>query len=339
MNENAPKISVIVPMYNVEKYLNLCISSILAQTFKDFELILIDDCSTDKTLEVAKSFSDSRIKILQNEKNLGTPGATRNIAIDAAQGEYIYFCDSDDALLKNALELLYNAAKNNNADVSTTTKSYYAANSEFSSLKNLKANIKESPLPLAPVSENIKTRIYQELLKNGVHIAVWYFLYRRKFLLENNIKFPDEVAEDVFFNFDVICATSKIIKIDTPFYIYRTRQGSVTHDIKRIQKNVKSIPVLCEHIEEKLLPLNDKKFTRMVLNYWISDVIRGYILPYIKGGAEIEEEILKALEPLFGKNSSFVLTILQLYCQERFVMRENKILKEKLENVKKIIEA
>jgi len=64
MSENAPKISVIVPMYNAEKYLSLCINSILAQTFKDFELILIDDCSTDKTLEVAKSFSDSRIKIL-----------------------------------------------------------------------------------------------------------------------------------------------------------------------------------------------------------------------------------------------------------------------------------
>ena len=160
---------------------------------------MIDDCSTDETLAVAKSFSDSRIKILQTEKNLGTPGATRNIGLDTAQGEYVYFCDNDDAILENALETLYNAAKNNNADASTSTQSYYAVDSEFTTLKNIKVKIKKSPLPLAPVSENIKTRIIQELLKSGVHIAPWYYLYRRKFLLENDIKFLDEVAEDVFF--------------------------------------------------------------------------------------------------------------------------------------------
>ena len=90
MSENAPKISVVVPMYNAENFINVCIISILEQTFKDFELILIDDCSTDKTFEIAKSFNDSRIKLLQNEKNLGMPGSVRNVGIDAAQGEYIF---------------------------------------------------------------------------------------------------------------------------------------------------------------------------------------------------------------------------------------------------------
>lgn len=337
MSEDAPKISVIVPMYNIEKYLGLCISSILAQTFKDFELILVDDCSTDKTLEVAKSFSDSRIKILQNEKNFGTPGAVRNIGFFEARGEYIYFCDSDDAILADALETLYNAAVKNSADVSTTTQSYYAVDSEFSSLKNIRANIKKSPVPLAPVSADLKTRIFQELLKTGVHIAPWYFLYRRKFLLENDIKFLDEVAEDVFFNFDVICATSKIVKIEKPLYVYRTRQGSVTHDSKRLQKNIKSIPILSDHIEKKLQPLNDKKFTQMVLTFWISDVLRGYVLPFMKNDAETFEEILKALEPRFGKNSAFVLTLIQLYFQERLIRRENRILKNKLESIREIL--
>ena len=74
MSQTNPKISVIIPMYNVEKYLNFCISSVMGQTFKDFELILVDDCSTDKTVEVAKKFDDPRIKILRNEKNFGCPG-------------------------------------------------------------------------------------------------------------------------------------------------------------------------------------------------------------------------------------------------------------------------
>ena len=147
MSENAPKISVIVPMYNAEKYLSLCINSILAQTFKDFELILIDDCSTDKTLEVAKSFSDSRIKLLQNEKNLGTPGAVRNVGIDAAHGEYLFFCDNDDVMLPNALEILYSTAKINNADVSTTKKSYWAQNPDFMDMKDIKVIVNPPSRP------------------------------------------------------------------------------------------------------------------------------------------------------------------------------------------------
>ena len=76
---DTPKISVIIPMYNAEKYLRTCIESVLNQTFTDFELILIDDCSTDKTLEIAKSFDDPRIRLIFNEKNLGSPGVFRNV--------------------------------------------------------------------------------------------------------------------------------------------------------------------------------------------------------------------------------------------------------------------
>ena len=90
----APKVSVIVPMYNAERFINFCVASILEQTFKNFELILVDDCSTDKTLDVVKNFSDKRIKILRTKKNLGYPGAVRNVGLDAATGKYIFFYGS-----------------------------------------------------------------------------------------------------------------------------------------------------------------------------------------------------------------------------------------------------
>ena len=111
-----PKISVIVPMYNVEKYVGCAIQTLLNQTFTDFEAILVDDCSTDNTLAVAKSFNDPRIKIFANERNFGA-AETRNIGMSHAHGKYIYFFDSDDALLPNALQLLITAAEKNNADV------------------------------------------------------------------------------------------------------------------------------------------------------------------------------------------------------------------------------
>lgn len=283
MSENSPKISVVVPMYNVEKFINTCITSILQQTFTDFELILIDDCSTDKTLEIAKSFNDSRIKILQNEKNLGMPGSVRNVGIEAAQGKYIFFCDDDDAILPNALEILLKAAKENNADVVNTTCWYIAQNPYFDNFSNANAHLITFP-PTQPVSPNVKERIFQEFLQNRMHITPWIFLYRREFLLQNNIRFPDAAAEDAFFNFDVVCATSNIIKIDVPFYIWRSNPHSTTANPKRIQKNMQGVLIFFDHIETVLAQLNDENFTRMVLQYWTGHVINSYIVPFLKNG-------------------------------------------------------
>ena len=328
MSVNAPKISVIVPMYNAEKYLSLCINSILAQTFKDFELILIDDCSKDKTLEVAKSFNDSRIKILQNKKNLGMPGAVRNVGIDAARGEYIYFCDDDDAILANGLEVLLKAAEEKNADAVNTTKFYHS--NDFTNNEDMQVKIKEFP-PAAPVSEDLKTRIYEEFLLRRMHIAPWLFLYRKKFLLKNNIKFPNEIAEDVFFNFDVLCATAKIAKIDIPFYVHRNHFSSATFNPMRITKNIQSIANLIDYIEKKLAPINDTDFTRLVLMHWAAHVIDSYIFPFVNDDVtEISDEISEALKPRFGKNSSFVLTIFNLYLQSRLIFKENQVLNNKI---------
>lgn len=351
MSNTTPKISVIVPMYNVEKYLSLCISSILNQTFKDFELILIDDCSTDNTLKVAESFSDSRIRILRNEKNSGAPGAVRNIGIDAAQGEYIVFCDSDDAILPEELEVFFNTAEKNNADIVNTTKWYTSKNPNFQNLKNLSVQL-SSMAPILPVSSDLKTRIAQEFLQNRIHISPVIFLYRREILLNNKIKFPSElkIAEDVAFNFEVVCATDKIVKIDKPFYIRRVRSDSISHSTGKIQSNIQCLMNLHKHIEEKLLPLNDFEFTQKVLNYWTNHVTGTYILPFVRNGNfETVLEMSKALQPIFEKNSSFVLTLLQAYSQARLfnvknkkqilkLATENKKLKTALENIQKQIE-
>ena len=101
------KVSIIVPMYNAASFLKETLDSILNQTFTNFELLLIDDCSKDNTLEIANSFSDPRIYIVKNEKNLGA-GGTRNKGIKLAQSTYIAFCDADDIMFPNRLEEQYN---------------------------------------------------------------------------------------------------------------------------------------------------------------------------------------------------------------------------------------
>ncbi len=112
-----PKVSIIIPVYNVEKYLKECLNSVVNQTLKEIEIICVDDGSTDNSLSILEEYAkkDNRINLLKQE-NSGA-GAARNKGLDSARGEYIYFLDSDDFLELNAIEILYNQIAKNQADI------------------------------------------------------------------------------------------------------------------------------------------------------------------------------------------------------------------------------
>ena len=110
MDLNTCKVSVITTVYNVGDYLKTCIDSILNQTLQDIELILVNDCSTDNSLEVINSYNDSRIKLINNKENVGC-GMSRQIGIDKAIGEYTMFVDGDDYIENDCLEMMYNAVQ------------------------------------------------------------------------------------------------------------------------------------------------------------------------------------------------------------------------------------
>ena len=328
-----PKVSVIVPMYNAEKFLDISITSILQQTFTNFELILVDDCSTDKTLDIAKSFRDERIKILQTEKNLGYPGATRNVGLDAAIGEYVFFMDHDDIILPTAFEVLVKVADENQADAVTTTSWYVCPDfkdaEKLEDMKLCRATLKNSA---AHISKKVKTRLWEEMVIGGVHVAPWCYLYRRKFLVDNNIKFPSEVAEDVFFTVDILFLTGNIIKVDFPYYIWRKFESSASHDISRAYKNIQSMLNLCDYLEKKFAPLNDPLFTSEFIFYQIDGAMDSCLAPFFKIDDDMAmwalDEITRAIEPRFGKNTLFVRSILHGYFQGRNAINENRRLKE-----------
>lgn len=300
-------------LYNAEKFLELSVESVLSQSFKDFELILVDDFSKDGTLKLAENFSDARIKILRNEKNLGTPGATRNVGLSAARGEFVYFMDDDDVLLERGLEILIAAAQKNSADVVNAVCWYESENLGAADAAEIKLNLREMQRGAA-VSKDLRARIYQEFLLGRMHVAPWLFLYRREFLLEREIKFPAEVAEDVFFNFDVICATEKIVKVDEPFYIWRAHEDSTTQNPARFARNLLSILKLHAHIAEKLAPLNDAEFTEAIQRFWTLQTLGSYVAPLLK--QKSPAEIIQILAPNFGNNAAFVATLLQLCCRK-----------------------
>lgn len=216
------KFSIIVTAYNIDNYIENCINSVKKQTYNNYELIIVDDCSTDdgKTVNKIKEFDN--IIFLQTEKNSGAGGA-RNLGIKNATGDYIIFLDSDDALSSESiLENLNNLIGNDNPDIIYTGFKFIGGE-EFSFIPNEENSSKEF-----------------RLAKNKF-INVWSICWNRTFLLSNNIKFSENVIyEDVYFSFAGI-ALSKSYKY-APFITHdytRERPGSTSNKTSNPEKHFK----------------------------------------------------------------------------------------------------
>ena len=234
------KVSVIVPVFNVEKYLEECLDSLLNQTFKNFEVILINDGSTDGSDKICKEYvkKDSRFSY-SVQKNQGL-SSTRNKGIDFAQGEYIYFLDSDDWLETDALEKLVAAADAQAADLVVH---------DVRQCTNRETTVAYKQVLFLDADKKVEAI---DLEKSVLIQPCWAVckLYRKKFLQEKKIKFLEGLTyEDVPFYLQCILNTKNIYYINKAFYNYRIlRPGSITNkktlkalDIYLISKSVRKI--------------------------------------------------------------------------------------------------
>lgn len=216
----SPLVSVIVPMYNVEKYVGRCLESIRNQTFKDFEVIMINDGSPDNSAQIALEYAekDSRF-ILINQENKGISG-TRNVGIETAKGEYICFVDSDDFCLNDYIEKLYNAANENNADISCCVFSFYdekTGKSKTVKAKNVNKGIYSAHKATAMLVKDNKLRAY-----------LWNKMWRRELFIKNNIRFPSmNCFEDTVTAPKLMHFANKFVAIDDCCYYYVTRENSI----------------------------------------------------------------------------------------------------------------
>lgn len=213
-----PKVSVIIPVYNVEKYLRQCLDSVINQTLTDIEIICVDDGSTDSSLAILEEYAskDDRIKILK-QQNAGA-GVARNTGLTIAKGEYLYFFDSDDFLELNALEKLYQQAICVSADICIFKfKDYDSLNDDYSSV--------ESSLRLNLIPENKMLFSVKDVPKDIFQVCaynVWTKLYNRIFIIQNNIKFQNlRTCNDVYFNIMTLAIADKITYCDEFLINYR----------------------------------------------------------------------------------------------------------------------
>ncbi len=217
-SENDPLISVIVPIYNVEKYLPECLESIINQSYKNLEILLIDDGSTDRCGEICKSYAkkDKRIFII-SQTNQGLSEA-RNVGIRNAKGKYLYFADSDDYLALDAIEMLYQAAVSTSSDL---TIAGHTVVYEGKGLEVFKEPYGKSPL-------SAKDAIEIGLYDKGIEFSAWNKLYHQK--LFKNITFPKRrLFEDVATVYKCMLKSNKIAIIHQSLYFYRKRNDSISN--------------------------------------------------------------------------------------------------------------
>lgn len=213
-----PVISIILPVYKVEKYLNKCIDSILNQSFKDFELIIIDDGSPDKCGEICESYSkfDERIKVI-HKKNEGLSSA-RNLGIDRASGEYLAFIDSDDYINERMFEILYIYAKKTDADITLCNFRKVFEEYGYKQIKKLDVEIN--------TYDNIGA-LKQLYNKSSVEFTVaWNKLYKRG--LFSDLRYDvGKVHEDEFIIHKLLFKSKKIVHIPLELYYYVQRENSI----------------------------------------------------------------------------------------------------------------
>ena len=218
-----PAISVIIPMYNAEKYIGECLESLLLQTFQDFEVIVVDDCSTDKSVEIVQSYIpkfDGRLKLTKTEKNSGGGGyVPRNIGLILSRGKYVFFLDADDFILLSGLETLYEAAEKFDADV-TYISAHYSLDRPNEVKILAEKNLEDKPIFIADDTD----KIVREYLSNKwFSHAPWSVFVKRDFLIENRILFPENVygSGDIIWNLHIRCLSKRFLIIPNPVYFRR----------------------------------------------------------------------------------------------------------------------
>ncbi len=281
--ETYDQISVVIPIYKVEQYLNECVESVVNQTYKNLEIILVDDGSPDNCPKICDEWAkkDGRIKVI-HKKNGGVSDA-RNAGIKVATGKYISFVDSDDYIENNLYEIAINKLKDNNAQLFIFGRTYL-----YGQKKEIKYS-KEIELIMDTEEALDKMNMFQYY-----DVAVWDKIYERN--LFDGIEFPKgKLCEDWYTIYKVIDRVTKVVYNSKPFYVYRQRENSITHsnNIKINREPIYASKEVLDYIKEKHPSIVSNALAKYVIS--CIGVYNNYL--YYTSDTRIEkEEILKIVK-------------------------------------------
>ena len=314
------KLSIIVPVYNVEKYLPKCLESLIKQTLKDIEIICVNDGSMDNSLAILKEFAsrDSRIRIIDNQHQ--GVAKTRNTGIEQSTGEYIGFVDSDDYIDIDFFEKLYNSATKSNSDIAIAS---ILKHKNFFNIYNAKYTKEETAITIQD-----KIKLCED--KKHFFFYAWNKIYHSGFIKENNIKFSEgQIYEDVMFAIKALYYSNKIISVYGTKYHYIEHENSLTkYKDKTGEKEhdlIKAYSELQEFCNSKNIEIPER------LNYYTKENF-GFILNLYKGKYQSKIQLFNIFTIATISNYSEtrnLITILGF----KIKIAKREIAKERQENV------
>ena len=297
-------LSVIIPVYNVEKYIQKCLNSLLAQTLKEIEIIVVDDKGSDHSMNMVKQIKNDHprghvISIIEMEHNSGA-AAARNLGLQNAHGEYVAFVDSDDWCEPDMYETLYSRAKDNDCDwcYSHIAKDYPDGRTTI---------LKQPDVPTGTLTPNIRKVMLS-------HFSAFFTtsIYKRSFLILNQIQFPPyRFSEDSFFVWMVIMHAQRFATVNKVFYHYIVQPNSVSnlYDGTKHQQKIDVFTLLINQLRNEQLYYP----YQMELDYLY--IKKGFFIPLsicaINTGSHPSKQLVpifqsvKKLIPTYTRNSYF----------------------------------
>ena len=215
-------VSIIVPIYNVEQYLKPCLDSILASTFQDFELILVDDGSTDGSGALCDDYSQKDMRVIVIHKQNGGLSDARNAGLEKAEGDYVLFIDGDDVIHPQMIQVLYDAVNGGDYDLSMVY-GIKVKDGEYTELMAQEITADTHSFEIS--QDEFQKRIFN--ISSFQYQVVWNKLYRKSLIL--GMTFLDVISEDVEWNNRVCLRVNKAVVIEADLYFYLQRTGSIMH--------------------------------------------------------------------------------------------------------------
>lgn len=269
MSEKYELVSIIVPVYNVEKYINRCVDSLCVQTYSNIEIILIDDGSSDDSGDLCDYYAgiDERIRVI-HKKNSGVSEA-RNQGISSAEGQYILFVDSDDYVSSNIIETLYNAIQKYSLDISACFFKRVLENAILDE-RNID-NSDDYDIDICTGKEIIE-RIYHNYERN-IELVVWNKMYKRELFDKYEIVYPKgRYHEDIFVTYKLLYYALRVGIVQKELYYYRTRPGSIM-TVKFSEKQLDGLDAKEEAITF-FQNNNEEKLMKIVINDYFASSIK-----------------------------------------------------------------
>lgn len=269
MAGSTPILSVIIPIYNTRNYLDECVSSVLSQSLKNIEIILVDDESPDNAGKKCDDLKTKHENIKVIHKQNGGLGYARNSGLELAEGKYVAFLDSDDYVLPNYYEMMVNECENYNADI-CTSKGF----SQFSEKgREEKVFLHEYGIVDNNIEALIPRLISRKIQKDdGIWGSSCFSVYKRELLQEYHIKFVSErefMSEDVWFSMDVYNVAKRVVLSDVIGYCYRYNETSLSRSYR--QNRFDQLTSTITQLTKKCQQMNLSDYEeRVALYYWVN---------------------------------------------------------------------